>query len=257
MPRRAWEIPEREATSESAFLNRRRFLKGLGAVSLLPGCGYERSFEPRPWQVTVDGLVQQPRTWDVDALIAGMPLEERLYRHRCVEAWSMAIPWTGFAMKSLIDEARPLSSARYVKMTSFLDPKIAQGQWDDELPWPYVEALTMDEAANELTLLVTGVYGHELPKQHGAPLRLIVPWKYGFKGIKSIVRFEFTAEKPATFWNTASPGEYEFDANVDPAVPHPGWSQERERFILSETETEDRATLPFNGYGEFVAGLYG
>lgn len=171
----------------------------------------------------------------------------------------MAIPWTGFPMKALVDLVRPLSSARYVSMTSFFNPEVAPNQWDQpDYPWPYTEGLTMAEATNELTLMVTGIYGHELPKQHGAPIRLVTPWKYGFKGLKSITLIEFTEDQPATFWPTRNPREYEFYSNVDPDVPHPRWSQAREEFITDDLEDpEVRTTLLYNGYGEYVAHLYG
>jgi methionine sulfoxide reductase catalytic subunit len=206
-----------------------------------------------PWQVEITGLVPKSRLIDVDALVRQMPLEERHYRFRCVEAWAMAVPWTGFPMRALIRLADPLSAARYVRFTTFLRPEEASGQQYRDYPWPYTEGLTMAEAMNELTLLVTGIYGHPLPKQHGAPLRLIAPWKYGFKSIKSMVRIEFTAERPATFWNTLVPREYDFWANVNPDVPHPRWSQARERMIDTG---EYRPTLLYNGYGEWVAHLY-
>ena len=212
-------------------------------------------FNSRPWTMEITGMVQNPQTYDIDDLIRAMPLEERLYRHRCVEAWSMAFPWTGFPMKALMDVVQPLSSARYVKMTSFLRPSEAKGQWDrPQYPWAYTEALTIEEAANELTLLATGIYGHELPDQHGAPIRLVVPWKYGFKGIKSIVRMEFTEERPVTFWNQLEPSEYGFFSNVNPDAPHPRWSQAEERFFKKEWTR--RPTLLYNGYGDYVAHLY-
>jgi methionine sulfoxide reductase catalytic subunit len=211
-------------------------------------------FISEPWKVEVKGLVRKPATYDMDDLLRTMPMEERLYRHRCVEAWAMAVPWTGFPMKSLIQAVEPTSEARYVKMTTFLDPAIAPGQWGSpQYPWPYVEGLTMEEAMNELTLLVTGVYGHKLPSQHGAPVRLVTPWKYGYKNIKSIVAIEFTREQPATFWNTLAPSEYDFQANVDPGIPHPRWSQASERMIGTN---ERRPTLKYNGYADFVASLY-
>ena len=166
----------------------------------------------------------------------------------------MAVPWTGFPMALLIDAVEPLSEARYVQMTSFLDPPNSPGQWDTpDWPWPYTEALTIEEARNELTLLATGIYGHELPSQHGAPLRLVVPWKYGFKSVKSIVRMEFVAQRPETFWNTLQPAEYGFFANVNPFIPHPAWSQETEVMLGTG---EKRPTLLFNGYREYVEHLY-
>jgi len=207
----------------------------------------------RPWQVRVGGLVRKPKVYDIDDLIRAMPLEERLYRFRCVEAWAMAVPWTGFSLSALIKAVEPTSEARFVKMTTFLDRTVAFGQLQFWHPWPYVEALTLDEATNELAILVTGVYGKPLPKQHGAPLRLITPWKYGFKSIKSIVAIEFVKERPKTFWETVGPSEYGFWANVNPTFPHPRWSQATERLIDTN---EVRPTQIFNGYGEWVAKLY-
>ncbi len=208
----------------------------------------------RPWSVQFDGLVEKPQTLAIDDLIRRMPLEERLYRHRCVEAWSMAIPWTGFALKALVAYAKPLAAAKYVRMQTFMDPKIAPGQRQFWYPWPYVEGLTMAEASNELAFMVTGAYGKPLAKCFGAPLRLATPWKYGFKSIKSITRISFVAERPKTFWETLGPSEYGFWANVNPNVPHPRWSQATEEIL--GTGGERRPTLLFNGYAEQVAGLY-
>jgi sulfoxide reductase catalytic subunit YedY len=207
----------------------------------------------RPWQVKVEGLVHKPTTFDIDALIRAMPLEERLYRFRCVEAWAMAVPWTGFPLSALIQKVAPKSDAKYVKLTTFMDRSVALGQLQVWYPWPYVEALTMKEAVNDLTLLATGIYGHPLPKQHGAPLRLVVPWKYGFKNIKSIVSIAFTRERPKTFWETVGPSEYGFWANINPGVAHPRWSQAEERMLGTD---EKRPTKLFNGYGDWVASLY-
>jgi sulfoxide reductase catalytic subunit YedY len=207
----------------------------------------------RPWQVVIDGLIEKPISIDVDTLIRRMPLEERVYRHRCVEAWSMAVPWSGFPMAALVAFARPLSSARYVRMETFLNSEVAAGQRQAWYPWPYVEGLTMAEATNELAFIVTGLYGKPLLKQNGAPLRLAVPWKYGFKSTKSIVRFSFTDQRPMSFWEALQPEEYGFWANVNPAVPHRRWSQATERVLGTE---ERRPTLLFNGYGDFVAELY-
>jgi len=216
-------------------------------------------FNTHPWTVKVGGLVKQHTIYDVDDLVRKMPLEERLYRLRCVEAWAIAVPWTGFPMKAFIDLVQPLSSARFVKMTTFMDPDNAPGQKPrfglfPSGPWPYTEALTMEEATNELTMLVTGIYGHPLPKQHGAPIRLITPWKYGFKSIKSIVSIEFVKDQPSTFWNTSIPYEYGLVANVNPTIPHRRWSQSSERII--GTDDERRPTMLYNGYGEWVAHLY-
>lgn len=312
-----WAIPERQATPEAIFFERRRLLKsagflGLGLIGLIPSaCGpakdaaligaqenppapdlypasrnarftldrpltdetyaasYNNFYEfspfkgsvyreaarlrTSPWQVEVSGLVEKPRLFDIDELVRAMALEERLYRFRCVEAWAMAVPWTGFTLRALINAIQPLSSAKFVRFVTFMKPDQAPNQSPPNGPWPYTEGLTMAEATNELTLLATGVYGHPLPKQHGAPLRLVTPWKYGFKSIKSIVKIEFTAVQPPTFWHSNRPREYGFTANVDPAKPHPRWSQATEKLVDTG---EHRATLPFNGYGEWVAQLY-
>jgi sulfoxide reductase catalytic subunit YedY len=210
-------------------------------------------FRPLPWAVEVAGLVAKPRTYDIDDLVRAFPLEERVYRHRCVEAWAMAVPWTGFPLADLLRSAEPLPAARYVRFVSFDNPSQASGQSNRSQPWPYTEGLTLAEATNELAFVATGMYGHPLLKQHGAPVRLVVPWKYGFKSAKSIVRVELTDKQPATFWNTISPHEYDFQANVNPAVPHPRWSQASERMLGTG---ERRPTQPYNGYGEWVARLY-
>lgn len=207
----------------------------------------------RPWEIRIDGLVEKPFTLAIDELIARMPLEERVYRLRCVEAWSMVVPWSGFPMKALLDLARPLAKAKYVRMETFLDKSVARGQRAFWYPWPYVEGLTMAEAANELAFLVTGLYGKPLPKQNGAPLRLAVPWKYGFKSIKSIVRFEFTDKRPKTFWEEVQGAEYGFWANVNPQVPHPRWSQATERVVGTDERIPTRL---YNGYAAYVADLY-
>ena len=207
----------------------------------------------RPWQVKFDGMDEKPFEIAIDDLLKKMPLEERLYRHRCVEAWSMAVPWSGFAFKALLDLARPLSSAKYVVMTSFKNSEVAGGQRSSWYPWPYVEGLTIAEAANELAFLVTGAYGKPALKQNGAPLRLAVPWKYGFKSTKGIVRFSFTDKHPVSFWEEIQSREYGFWANVNPKVPHPRWSQATERVLGSPGRVP---TQLYNGYGEFVADLY-
>ena len=212
-----------------------------------------QALKTRPWTIKVDGLVEKPMTVEIDDLLKKMPLEERLYRHRCVEAWSMAVPWSGFAMAAFVDFAKPLGSAKYLQMETFLDPKTAPGQKEFWYPWPYVEGVTIAEAGNELAFLVTGVYGKPVPKQDGAPLRLALPWKYGFKSVKSIVRFSFTEKQPVSFWETVQGNEYGFWANVNPDVPHPRWSQATERVL----GTNERVpTVKWNGYGEFVAHLY-
>lgn len=209
----------------------------------------------RPWTVRIDGLVERPTTVDIDDLLAKMPLEERLYRHRCVEAWSIAVPYGGFPIKALLDFARPLGAAKYLVMTAFEDDDAAPGQRQFWYPWPYVEGLTIAEAAHPLAFLATGYYGKPIPKQNGAPLRLAVPWKYGFKHVKGIVRFTFAEKRPVSFWEELAGNEYGFWANVNPAVPHPRWSQEAERFYGPDGQ-ERRPTLLYNGYAEEVAPLY-
>src|SRR3954468_11188732 len=281
--KRGWELPERAATDEAVFWDRRRFAKTIAAGPILaaglqplaalaaeadPSAGlyparrneryaldrpitdekhsttynnfYEfgadktiwreaQALKVRPWTVKIDGMVEKPMTLDIDDLLKRVSLEERLYRHRCVEAWSMAVPWTGFPIKAFIDLVEPLASAKYLRMVTFNNPEQAAGMNDDIYPWPYFEGLTLAEATNDLALFVTGIYGHELTKQHGAPIRLVTPWKYGYKSVKSIVLIEFTDTQPTTFWSTLVPSEYDFWANVNPAVPHPRWSQESER----------------------------
>src|SRR5712691_7836421 len=208
----------------------------------------------RPWTIKIDGMVEQAQEIGIDDLVRKMPLEERLYRHRCVEAWSMAIAWSGFPFAKLVELAKPLASAKYVRMETFMDSSTASGQRQTWYPWPYVEGLTMAEATNELAFLVTGAYGKPVSKQMGAPLRLAVPWKYGFKHIKSVVRFNFTDQRPKSYWEDLQASEYGFWANVNPEVAHPRWSQASEELI--GTGGERRPTLLFNGYGEHVAHLY-
>ncbi|MDC0033459.1 protein-methionine-sulfoxide reductase catalytic subunit MsrP [Alphaproteobacteria bacterium] len=208
----------------------------------------------RPWNVTFDGMVENNQTIDIDSLLKLLPLEERLYRHRCVEAWSMSVPWTGFAMSALVKFAGPLKGVKYITMQTFKDDVIAPGQKQFWYPWPYVEAITIEEATNELAFIGTGLYGKPMPKQNGAPLRLVAPWKYGFKSIKSIVRFSFTDKRPKSFWERIQPTEYGFWANVNPEVPHPRWSQATER-VLGKGGARV-PTLIYNGYGEHVADLY-
>ncbi len=333
---KGWRIPEREATSEDVYFNRRKFLKtagAFGAAGVMVSCGSKQVFEPfepepdgstdgsgtdkdkeeeeeeikpaypadvnpkfseldrnltdetiagsynnyyefsrgktgieekaedfvtNPWTLEVKGLVGNPLTLDYGSLSRQFPLEERLYRLRCVEAWSMAVPWTGFPMKALMDAVEPRSDATHVKFNTFINPDQAPGQFDNpQWPWPYQEGLRMDEAMNELTFIATGIYGHELPKQHGAPVRLVIPWKYGFKSAKSIVSIEFVNEQPTTFWNQLVPREYGFLANVEPQVPHPRWSQATERFITTDVSKPlIRPTLLYNGYQEFVQQMY-
>ena len=298
---RGWEIPEREATPESVYLNRRQLLAAagfLGVEGLLAAAttnspypakrnpqftldrpiteewaaiGYNNfyefneedktavkdmvgNFHVSPWKIEVKGLVRQPRTYDVDDLVRTMPLEERLYRHRCVEAWSMAVPWTGFQFSELIKQVDPKPEAKYVRFESVLRPKEMPGQvhytW---YPWPYFEGLRMDEAMHPLAFMVTGLYGKPIPKQNGAPIRMALPWKYGYKGAKSIVKIEFIAKEPDTFWHRSGPSEYGFYSNVNPNKPHPRWSQETEKVIPN---MERRPTLMYNGYEKWVAGMY-
>lgn len=317
--RRGWEIPDRLATPEGVWLNRRRLLKGLaagpvlGAAAALAGCMEEagageqlaaapmadpsahlypprtnmryRGDRPmtkedlattynnfyefgshkniwraaqalpiRPWTITIDGMVEEPKTVAIDDLLTAMgSIEERVYRHRCVEAWSMTVPWAGFPMARLVEFAKPLGSARYVAMQTFQNPDIAPGQKQHWYPWPYVEGLTVAEATNELAFMATGIYGKPMPAQNGAPIRLVVPWKYGFKAIKSIVRITFTDERPVSFWERTQGSEYGFWANVNPGVSHPRWSQATEQPL---GEPDRIPTLLYNGYGDFVADLY-
>ena len=208
----------------------------------------------RPWTVKIDGMVEKPFEIGIDDLIRKVGIEERLYRMRCVEAWSMTIPWSGFPMAKLVELSKPLGSAKYVRMETFLDKSIAPGQRQGWFPWPYVEGLTIAEATNELAFLVTGTYGKPAPKQHGAPIRLALPWKYGFKSIKSIVRFSFTDKRPKSYWEDLQSSEYGFWANVNPEVSHPRWSQATEEILGAGGER--KPTILFNGYGEYVAGLY-
>lgn len=212
------------------------------------------------WKVEVTGLVKNPKTYDLDEIKKQFPIEERIYRFRCVEAWSMVLPWVGFPMKELIKAVEPTSKAKFVRFTSFYDENIMPGPTFHfgELPWPYTESLRLDEMANELAFFAIGIYGEELPKQHGAPLRAVLPWKYGFKGAKSIAKVEFLAEQPATYWNTLMPNEYGLIANVNPEVPHPRWSQATEKFISEgpDLSWEIKETQLYNGYGEYVAQLY-
>jgi sulfoxide reductase catalytic subunit YedY len=210
-------------------------------------------FVSKPWEVTVDGHCRKPGKFDLDDLLKIAPLEERIYRMRCVEAWSMVIPWVGLPLAKLIDRFEPTTDAKYLAFQTLHDPIRMPGQAKAVLEWPYVEGLRLDEARHPLTILAVGLYGRMLPPQNGAPLRLVVPWKYGFKGIKSIVKISFVSEMPPTSWAREEPSEYGFYANVNPDVPHPRWSQATEQRL---GESGRRPTLPFNGYAEQVAGLY-
>jgi len=212
-----------------------------------------RGFVHRPWTIEIAGECHAPRTFDVWELVRRFGLEERVYRHRCVEAWAMAVPWNGFPLASLLSLAGPTSHARYVRFVSFHAPEQAPNQRSASFPWPYHEGLRIDEAMHELAFVAVGVYGEVLPVQHGAPIRLVVPWKYGYKSAKSIARIELVRERPRTFWSTVVPSEYDFESNVDPLVPHPRWSQATERMLGTG---ELRPTQLMNGYVEEVAALY-
>ncbi|HQZ19003.1 MAG TPA: protein-methionine-sulfoxide reductase catalytic subunit MsrP [Vicinamibacteria bacterium] len=214
---------------------------------------FATKFKTSPWTITVDGLASKPGKFQLEDFIKPSTVEDRIYRHRCVEAWSMVVPWRGIPLADVIKRAEPMASAKYVAFTTLMDPQQMPGQRLGVLDWPYTEGLRLDEALHPLTLLATGLYGRTLPNQNGAPLRLVVPWKYGFKGIKSIVRLTFTDKQPKTAWNVSAPHEYGFYSNVNPAVDHPRWSQAKERRI---GEFLRRPTLPFNGYADQVASLY-
>jgi len=254
----AWQIRERgrfgtdEAQTPYADVTTYNNYYELGVSKSEPAkLGFR--IRTRPWTLRVSGEVKEPRTLDIDTLIRWFGLEERVYRMRCVEAWSMVIPWLGFPLSSLIARLEPTSRAKFVEFTTLYDPEQLPGQESGVLPWPYVEGLRIDEATHPLSLLALGLYGAPLPGQNGAPIRLVVPWKYGFKGIKSIVALRFLESLPNTTWNRVAPSEYGFYANVNPAVDHPRWSQASERRI---GELERRKTLPFNGYREQVESLY-
>ncbi len=214
------------------------------------------SFKAEPWSVAIDGEAEVKGKFTLEDILKGQALEERIYRFRCVEAWSMVIPWVGFPLSALLARFKPTSKAKYVEFTTLYDPRRMPGQRAPILHWPYVEGLRIDEAMHPLTLMVVGLYGQTLPNQDGAPLRLIVPWKYGFKSIKSIVKINFTERQPRTAWNEATPNEYGFYANVNPKVDHPRWSQATERHIGAGFFNARRPTLPFNGYADLVADLY-
>jgi sulfoxide reductase catalytic subunit YedY len=210
----------------------------------------------RPWTVSVQGLVNTPKTFDIDTLLKLRPLEDRVYRHRCVEAWSMVIPWVGYSLSEFIKQCDPLPSAKYVQFLSYYDKHVEKWASGQAINWPYSEGLRMDEAMNPLTLLTFGLYGEVLPNQDGAPVRIVVPWKYGFKSAKSIVTVRFVAKQPRTTWNDQAPNEYGFYSNVNPKVDHPRWSQATERRIGLPFYAQRQATLMFNGYGDQVASLY-
>lgn len=249
-PRNAAFTIERDVTPESITGNYNNFYEFGGTKSVASAA---QALKIRPWVLKIDGMVETPREIGIDDLIKAMPREERLYRHRCVEAWSMTVPWSGFPLRALLDLAKPLSRAKYLRFETFNDPKMAPGQRSPIYPWPYVEGVTIEEAANDLAFLVTGAYGKPLAKQFGAPIRLALPWKYGFKSIKSIVRISFTDKRPVGLWEALQPSEYGFWANVNPKVDHLRWSQASERVL----GTNERVpTQLFNGYAEQVADLY-
>jgi len=297
-----WELPEREATPEWMYLNRRQILKAagfLGMSGLLAGAttgknpypakqnpeftldrpetpewaatGYNNFYEfdqedktavknlvgkfnISPWSVEVTGLVSKPKTYDLDDLVQTFPLEERLYRHRCVETWAMAVPWTGFPFSKLIEQVQPKSNAKFIAFTSVYRPKEMPGQVRyTNYQWPYFEGLRMDEAMNPLCMVVTGLYGKPLPKQNGAPIRMVLPWKYGYKSPKSIVKIDFIEKEPETFWHHSAPNEYGFYSNVNPQKPHPRWSQATEKVL---PDMGRKPTMLYNGYEKWVAGLY-
>ena len=230
------------------YNNYYEFTTDKGGVASL-----SKGFNASPWTVEVYGLVNKPKTYGMEDLLKKFTQEERIYRLRCVEAWSMVIPWTGFSLASLLKEVEPTSDAKYVRFETVYRPEEMPGQGSPFYPWPYQEGLRLDEAMNDLTILATGLYGQPMPNQNGAPIRLVVPWKYGFKSIKAITKIELVAEQPGTLWNMIGPNEYGFYSNVNPERSHPRWSQASERRI---GEFSRRPTLPFNGYAEQVASLY-
>jgi sulfoxide reductase catalytic subunit YedY len=210
----------------------------------------------RPWTIQISGLVQKPRTFDIETILKLRPLEDRIYRHRCIEGWSMVMPWVGYSLSALIAECKPLSTAKYVQFVSYYDPKVTTWASKTQIPWPYVEGLRMDEAMNPLTLLAVGLYGNELPKQNGAPVRVMIPWKYGIKSPKSVVAIRFLDQQPPTTWNQINSELYGFYSNVNPTVEHPRWNQKNERRIGRPFWAQRQTTMLFNGYGDFIASMY-
>ena len=279
-----------DVTPQALFLNRRQIMAGGAALLASPALGkspystddapntfeeisgynnyyefgtakedpaaYAGALTTTPWTVQVDGMVDKPGTYDLGDLISGMTMEERIYRFRCVEAWSMIIPWQGFQLSALLTKLGVQAGAKYVGFETLVRPEEMPGQQMGILDWPYVEGLRLDEAMHPLTLIATGLYGQPLPNQNGAPIRLVVPWKYGFKNIKAIVRITLTDTQPASTWNKMAPQEYGFYANVNPQVDHPRWSQASERRIGAGLLAGRQDTLMFNGYGDEVASLY-
>lgn len=252
-PSQRWKLDDMP-TSESDVTSYNNFYEfGTGKEDPARHSG---KFKTEPWTLQIDGLVNKPLTLDMDQILKLAPLEERIYHLRCVEAWSMVVPWVGYSLSALLKQASPQGSARFVRFETAADPETMPGLRSRILAWPYVEALRLDEAMHPLTLLATGLYGKSLPVQNGAPVRLIVPWKYGFKSAKSLVRITLTDTMPESSWMKVAPHEYGFYANVNPEVPHPRWSQATERVIGSGFFATKKPTLPFNGYAEDVAGLY-
>jgi methionine sulfoxide reductase catalytic subunit len=242
---------DRPITLEPLVLNNILFYEfGNSAEKILP---LVKNLTTDPWAIEIDGLVEQPRSIDFEDLMKQVQVEERLYRHRCVEAWAMAVPWTGFQLSELLKIVKPLTSAKYVYFETFFEPEIAPRQNNSFFPWPYRDGLTLEEASNELAFIATGLYGKPLAKQNGAPIRLVIPWKYGFKSVKSIKRIVFTDKRQQGFWEKFSPREYGFWANVNPDAPHLQWSQKTERVLGWKDAVP---TQLFNGYGEFVSHLY-
>lgn len=253
-----YTLTEKLTTKQDATTYNNFYEFGTGKADPAANSG---DFKPHPWTVEIGGLVAKPQTIDIETIMKDFVMEERVYRMRCVEAWSMVIPWIGFPLSALLDRVEPLGSAKYVAFETVVRPKEMPGQsgFFQPLPWPYVDGLRLDEARHPLAILATGLYGETLPNQNGAPLRLVTPWKYGFKGIKSIVKITLTEKQPPCTWNIAASNEYGFYANVNPAVDHPRWSQATERRIGEADGLFGGArinTLPFNGYADEVAGLY-
>ena len=248
-PRNAKYVPGRDITPEKYATTYNNYYEYSESKNLWEEA---QALKQRPWTIRLEGELKQPRTIDIDDLLKQVKLEERVYRHRCVEAWAMTVPWTGFPLSQLLAIAEPLGSAKYVVFETVQD-KTMPGLRSPFYQWPYIEGLAIDEAANDLAFIATGLYGKPLPPQNGGPIRLTVPWKYGFKSAKALVKISFTEKRPVNFWQTIQPQEYGFWANVNPAVSHPRWSQARERLLGSN---EMVPTQIYNGYGEFVASLY-
>lgn len=250
-PNSTWQLPDEKINKADEFKNYCNFYE-FGTDKTDPPA-YAKSLKTRPWTVAVEGEVLKPRVFDIDDLFKLAPLEERVYRFRCVEAWSMVVPWVGYSLSALINQVQPKGNAKYVEFVTLADKAQMPGLRSGVIDWPYNEALRMDEAMHPLTLLTLGAYGEMLPNQNGAPVRMVIPWKYGFKGAKSIVKIRFVEKEPRTAWMKAGPGEYGFYSNVNPTVDHPRWSQATERRL---GEFGKRKTLMFNGYAEQVASLY-